>query len=115
MPAGSKDTISAEAVGYDGAALRVSHSAESGDSVYKVRTGDYIPVVPGATYKLRFYVKAVGNMRLGASLRGNGSSAVPAESGLNTVITNGTDGWQQMNYTFTLPEDATLSRVKVPA
>lgn len=113
LPAGSKDTISAEAVGYDGAALRVSHSAESGDSVYKVRTGDYISVVPGATYKLRFYVKAVGNMRLGASLRGNGSSAVPAESGLNTVITNGTDGWQQMNYTFTLPEDATLSRVKV--
>lgn len=113
LPAGSKDTISAEAVGYDGAALRVSHSAESGDSVYKVRTGDYISVVPGTTYKLRFYVKAVGNMRLGASLRGNGSSAVPAESGLNTVITNGTDGWQQMNYTFTLPEDATLSRVKV--
>ena len=113
LPAGSKDTISAEAVGYDGAALRVSHSAESGDSVYKVRTGDYISVVPGATYKLRFYVKAVGNMRLGASLRGNGSSAVPAESGLNTVITNSTDGWQQMNYTFTLPQDATLTRVKV--
>ena len=113
LPAGSKDTISAEAVGYDGAALRVSHSAESGDSVYKVRTGDYIPITAGATYKLRLYVKASGNMRLGASLRGNGSSAVPAESGLNTVITNGTDGWQQMNYTFTLPEDATLSRVKV--
>ena len=52
-------------------------------------------------------------MRLGASLRGNGSSAVPAESGLNTAITNSTDGWQQMNYTFTLPQDATLTGVKV--
>ena len=101
LPAGSKDTISSETAGYDGAALRVTHSKASGDSVYKVRTSKYIPVT------------ASGNMRLGASLRGNGSSAVPAESGLNTVITNSTDGWQQMNYTFTLPQDATLTGVKV--
>ena len=113
LPAGSKDTISAEAAGYDGAALKVTHSKASGDSVYKVRTSKYIPVTAGATYKLRLYVKASGNMRLGASLRGNGSSAVPAESGLNTAITNSTDGWQQMNYTFTLPQDATLTGVKV--
>lgn len=113
LPAGSKDTISSETAGYDGAALRVTHSKASGDSVYKVRTSKYIPVTAGATYKLRLYVKASGNMRLGASLRGNGSSAVPAESGLNTVITNSTDGWQQMNYTFTLPQDATLTGVKV--
>ena len=113
LPAGSKDTISAEAAGYDGAALKVTHSKASGDSVYKVRTNKYIPVTAGATYKLRLYVKASGNMRLGASLRGNGSSAVPAESGLNTAITNSTDGWQQMNYTFTLPQDATLTGVKV--
>ena len=113
LPAGSNDTISSETAGYDGAALRVTHSKASGDSVYKVRTSKYIPVTAGATYKLRFYVKAVGNMRLGASLRGNGSSAVPAESGLNTAITNSTDGWQQMNYTFTLPQDATLTGVKV--
>ena len=113
LPAGSKDTISSETAGYDGAALRVTHSKASGDSVYKVRTSKYIPVTAGATYKLRLYVKASGNMRLGASLRGNGSSAVPAESGLNTAITNGTDGWQQMNYTFTLPQDATLTGVKV--
>ena len=106
LPAGSKDTISAEAAGYDGAALKVTHSKASGDSVYKVRTSKYIPVTAGATYKLRLYVKASGNMRLGASLRGNGSSAVPA-------ITNSTDGWQQMNYTFTLPQDATLTGVKV--
>lgn len=101
LPAGSKDTISSETAGYDGAALRVTHSKASGDSVYKVRTSKYIPVTAG------------GNMRLGASLRGNGSSAVPAESGLNTAITNSTDGWQQMNYTFTLPQDATLTGVKV--
>lgn len=113
LPAGSKDTISSETAGYDGAALRVTHSKASGDSVYKVRTSKYIPVTAGATYKLRLYVKASGNMRLGASLRGNGSSAVPAESGLNTAITNSTDGWQQMNYTFTLPQDATLTGVKV--
>ena len=113
LPAGSKDTISSETAGYDGAALRVTHSKASGDSVYKVRTSKYIPVTAGATYKLRLYVKASGNMRLGASLRGNGSSAVPTESGLNTAITNSTDGWQQMNYTFTLPQDATLTGVKV--
>lgn len=113
LPAGGKDTISSETAGYDGAALRVTHSKASGDSVYKVRTSKYIPVTAGATYKLRLYVKASGNMRLGASLRGNGSSAVPAESGLNTAITNSTDGWQQMNYTFTLPQDATLTGVKV--
>lgn len=113
LPAGSKDTISAEAAGYDGAALKVTHSKASGDSVYKVRTSGYVPVAAGGTYHLRFYVKASGNMRLGASLRGNGSSAAPAESGLNTAITNSTDGWQQMNYTFTLPQDATLTGVKV--
>ena len=113
LPAGSKDTISAEAAGYDGAALKVTHSKASGDSVYKVRTSGYVPVAAGGTYHLRFYVKASGNMRLGASLRGNGSSVVPAESGLNTAITNSTDGWQQMNYTFTLPQDATLTGVKV--
>ena len=47
LPAGSKDTISAEAAGYDGAALKVTHSKASGDSVYKVRTSKYIPVTAG--------------------------------------------------------------------
>ena len=113
LPAGSKDSISADSSGYDGAALRVTHLKASGDSVYKVRTDEYIPVTAGETYHLRLTVKAKGNMRLGASLRGNGSSVVPADSGLNVIITDGTDGWQQMNYSFILPEDATLSAVKV--
>lgn len=113
LPAGSKDILSHSADGYDGASLKVTHSAASGSGRYKVRTSDYIPVSAGAEYCLRFMVKASGSMRLGASLRGNGESAVAADAGLSTVITGSTDGWQWMNYSFTLPEDSSLTAVKV--
>ena len=108
------DTVFQYQEGYDGASLGVKHNAASGELTYKVRTSDYIPVSAGETYHLRLMVKATGSMRLGASLRGNGNYTVPAESGLNTVVTGGTDGWQQLNYTFTLPaDDKGLTAVKV--
>ena len=112
LPEGSADTLSQTAEGYDGPALLVTHSAVSGECAYKARTEAYIPVCAGETYLLRFMVRASGNMCLGASLRGNGGTAVACETS-GAVITNGTDGWQWMNYRFTLPEDSSLTAVKV--
>ncbi len=112
LPEGSADTLSQTAEGYDGPAMLVTHSAVSGECAYKARTEAYIPVCAGETYLLRFMVRASGNMCLGASLRGNGGTAVACETS-GAVITNGTDGWQWMNYRFTLPEDSSLTAVKV--
>lgn len=111
MTASDGTSLVYDATGYEGGAAKVAHSADGATS-YALWADGTVTVRAGETWHLRMLVKAEGAVKLGAALVNADTKDAVAIHDSGIAIADGTDGWQQLNYAFTIPADAEETKVK---
>ncbi len=111
MTASDGTSLVYDATGYEGGAAKVAHLADGATS-YALWADGTVTVRAGETWHLRMLVKAEGAVKLGAALVNADTKEAVAIHDSGIAIADGTDGWQQLNYVFTIPAGVEETQVK---